>query len=735
MKRSIAFKPILLISLLLAGNFFTSIENAQCQGDIITLDLLSPTQPTQIDLNEKGYWTETYNTSEGYHWIQFENFMFSHLLGSFGGHDVGGGMSYWDGFTYCTSGDNTDHGETGSSDAWVAEQWGCMAGGGIKTDAAGNVMTDENGKVLVQKGNPYLVAYWGYWMETMEGGDPCLQVKFTDGKQYKPVGIYINNHPWPYYGNIHGDGFAEPFTEEGDFFKLIIHGLNAAGEDIGTTIEYVLAEFKDDQLHQSPDWEYIDLSKLGMVSGIYFTMETSDADLIVGPNTAVYFCLDKLQIRSVEETTAPTRPTGLTTIPSETTIDFSWTASSGTVGVKGYNLYLNSVFTVFTENTQHVFTNLQPYTQYQLQVEAIATNDSASEKASVSITTTDETAPTAPTNLTGTTTTYTMTLSWDAATDNVAVTEYHIYLNGERQKRVYTTEYTLTGLDADTEYLVELEARDAANNRSAKTGITLHTKILEDTTAPTRPTGLTTVPSETTIALSWTASTDNVAVTGYNVYLDNVLKGTTTETSFTVSNLTVVTEYKISIEAFDAGGNKSEKTTINVSTIDETAPTIPTVLAGTPTATSIALSWKTSSDNVTVTGYNIYVGDILNGTAIETNYTVTELTAATEYKISIEAFDAAGNKSEKATIAVTTSSATGISSVNKNPINVYPNPFNSFIILETTTNGEATIYDALGKLVLQVKTIIGTNQINTSGLGKGVYILKSGTITRTIIKR
>lgn len=478
MKKRIQFKGIILLCLLVTNIYLFAGQNTQNQSDTITLNLGTPTSPAQINLNKKGYWTETYNTSEQYRWLEFGLFKFSHVLNAFGGSDVGGGMSYWDGFTYCTSGDSTDYGEAGSSDAWVAQQWGCMPGGGIKTDANGKVMKDESGKVLVQKGNPYLVAYWGYWIELMEGGAPCLQMKFTDGKQYKPVGIYIANHPWPYYGNIHGDGFAQPFTQEGDYFKLIIHGLNAAGEDTGSKVEYMLAEFKNGQLVQSPDWNWVDLSGLGTVSGIYFSMETTDADPIYGPNTAVYFCLDKLQVRSVTETSAPSRPTGLNATPTETTIDFSWTASTGSAGVKGYNLYLNGVFNVFVETTQFKFTNLQAYTQYKLEVEAVATDNTLSEKASILVSTTDETAPTEPTNLSGTSTQYTITLAWDASTDNVAVTEYHIYLNGERQKRVYTTNYTLTGLDADTEYIVEVEARDAAGNKSSKASIQLVTKSI-----------------------------------------------------------------------------------------------------------------------------------------------------------------------------------------------------------------------------------------------------------------
>lgn len=448
-------------------------------GDVIVLDLSNPTNPTEFELDSaKGYWVETYNTDEKFRQIEFDLFRFTHIPTGFGGTDVGDGMSYWDGFTYCTNGDTNDYGVWGSSDGWVAQQWGCMAGGGIKTDGDGNVLTDPTGKVQVEKGIPYLVAYWGYWVETVENGAPCLQVNFANDKLYEPVGMYVNNHPWPYYGNIHGDGFASPFTDDGDSFKLIIHGFNEYKEDIGVEIEYILAEFKDGELHQSPDWEWIDLSALGAVSGIYFTMESTDMHNIVelGPNTAVYFCMDKLTLIDPEESTKPSRPTGLNAVSDETTIDITWKESESSIGVIGYNLYLNGGEKIFTENTAHTFTELSPYTEYKIEVEAISTDNSLSPKASVTIQTKDVTPPTMPQNLQGTATFNSIALTWEASTDNVAATEYHVYMDGERQKRVYETNYILTGLDPATSYFIEVEARDAAGNRSEKASATIVTE-------------------------------------------------------------------------------------------------------------------------------------------------------------------------------------------------------------------------------------------------------------------
>ena len=173
---------------------------------------------------------------------------------------------------------------------------------------------------------------------------------------------------------------------------------------------------------------------------------------------------------------------------------------------------------------------------------------------------------------------------------------------------------------------------------------------------------------------------------------------------------------------------------IHIKLVDVTIPTVPTDLTGIPTETTIALSWTASTDNVGVTGYNVYVGDVLNGTATGTSYTVTGLTAATEYAVSVEAIDAAGNKSAKASVTLSTSTATGVHSVSENNINVYPNPFNSFIVLEATTDGYAVIYDLSGKPVLQAKVNTGANRINTSGLVNGVYVLKYGLNTVRIVK-
>jgi len=265
--------------------------------NVITLDLTHSLNPASLQyVTQKGNWTETYNDAD-YSFIDFRHFSFSHLIAGAG---TSSGGYYWDGFTVCSSGDPTNYQGDGSQ-GWVANQWGCMAGGGIKTDSNGEILKDEKGNVEVEKGLPYLLAYWGYYMET--SGTHCLQTVFNDGKTYMAAGVYINNSPWPYYGNINGDGFARKLNQEGDYFKLIIHGLNKNLENNGKTVEHILAQYKDGVLTQSSKWEWVDLSTLGEIGGLYYTMETTDADPLYGPKTAVYFCMDKLQVQKASDVT------------------------------------------------------------------------------------------------------------------------------------------------------------------------------------------------------------------------------------------------------------------------------------------------------------------------------------------------------------------------------------------------------------------------------------------------
>ena len=176
-----------------------------------------------------------------------------------------------------------------------------------------------------------------------------------------------------------------------------------------------------------------------------------------------------------------------------------------------------------------------------------------------------------------------------------------------------------------------------------------------DTQAPTAPTNLAASgTTATTTNLTWTASTDNVGVTGYDVYQGATFLTTVATTSYAVTGLTASTAYTFSVKARDAAGNVSASSNVvNVTTLtpDTQAPTAPTNLtASGTTSTTTNLTWTASTDNVGVTGYDVYQGATLKATVATTSYAVTGLTPSTAYTFSVQAKDAAGNVSASSNI-------------------------------------------------------------------------------------
>ena len=183
-----------------------------------------------------------------------------------------------------------------------------------------------------------------------------------------------------------------------------------------------------------------------------------------------------------------------------------------------------------------------------------------------------------------------------------------------------------------------------------------------DTQPPSVPQGLRiTGTTQTTIGMAWNASTDNRVVAGYRVYRDNVAIRTTKQLSYTYSSLQCGRTYSLSVEAYDAAGNTSYRqqavawASTSPCSADAQPPTTPTGLARTEsTATSITVSWTGSTDNVGVTGYGRYVGATLSGSGTGTTYAFTGLTCNTSYTLGVDAYDAAGNRSSRASIGATT---------------------------------------------------------------------------------
>ncbi|MCX7170494.1 MAG: peptidylprolyl isomerase [Proteobacteria bacterium] len=191
----------------------------------------------------------------------------------------------------------------------------------------------------------------------------------------------------------------------------------------------------------------------------------------------------------------------------------------------------------------------------------------------------DTQAPTVPAGLSATTASATaINLAWTAATDDVGVANYKIYSNGNYLGTTSTStpRITINGAKPDTAYAFTVAACDAAGNCSSQSE-PASARTAADTTAPSVPTGLAaTAVSDTRIDLSWTAATDNVAVTSYKIYGNgNYLSATSTNTPKVIVNgAAPKTTYAFTAAACDAAGNCSSQSAPSSVTTLATGPTL-----------------------------------------------------------------------------------------------------------------------------------------------------------------
>lgn len=263
-------------------------------NSVTTLSLSESLLNNGVSTTGGVYWANTYTDGA---YVVSDIFTFSHS-------SMYSGYAYWDGFTVSNANDITNYGTSGSSDGWVSHQWSCMPGSGVNT--AGTVTPGTPG----QSGDPFLVAYWSSYMDPKNPSGTTFSestysnwIKIGSLGKYIVTGLKIANHPWPYYGNLGGDGFARPLSQTGDFFNLYIYGVNE--NNIVTTNKVTVSLAKNtsggiNNLVQSAGWITVsatDLARLGNVKYLIFQMDSSDADPTWGINTAAYFCLDKLQVK------------------------------------------------------------------------------------------------------------------------------------------------------------------------------------------------------------------------------------------------------------------------------------------------------------------------------------------------------------------------------------------------------------------------------------------------------
>jgi chitodextrinase len=299
--------------------------------------------------------------------------------------------------------------------------------------------------------------------------------------------------------------------------------------------------------------------------------------------------------------------------------------------------------------------------EHQIQVRAIDSAGNSAVSASVNIRVAnnspggdDTEAPATPVAQVTSATADGVTLSWTRSEDNVGVVSYEIARDGVLLAATSERTYTDARVRQGASYSYTVVAVDRAGNRSQSSAAVNAT--IADTTAPSTPATPTgRLSTNSSIALTWPAATDNVGISGYEVWRDGSLLGKTTQSSFTDTTCVQGKAYSYRVAAIDTSNNRSalSPATAPIAVPDVTAPTAPTQLAGTtPTRRTVVLRWQAATDNVGVANYLIYRDSAriasVSGTTL--TYTVSSLKSGSTYRFSVRAVDGAGNMGPMSTV-------------------------------------------------------------------------------------
>jgi chitodextrinase len=273
----------------------------------------------------------------------------------------------------------------------------------------------------------------------------------------------------------------------------------------------------------------------------------------------------------------------------------------------------------------------------------------------------DKQAPTSPTNLRITSSTSTsISLAWDASTDNSTEWWYCVQRDGGSCRRVDQpqTTFSMSNLAPDRTTTWTVYAIDVMGNRSANSNTVTFTTPPDTTPPSPAPTLTATIVVPTWVRLNWTRSVDTLTDTSYRVLLDgNVVWDSVAYTFFTAFDLLPSSTHEFKVIARDGFGNSVESNVLTVTTPpkrDDVAPSAPTNLTlGFQSSQGEAwLSWGQSTDDTdpqSLIRYDVFFGSFFHHDdgAIGSGGTIAycrEATGPTD--IVVRAIDTSGNVSE-----------------------------------------------------------------------------------------
>ena len=309
-----------------------------------------------------------------------------------------------------------------------------------------------------------------------------------------------------------------------------------------------------------------------------------------------------IQLERQKDREAPSAPASVrVTAATPTSVSLAWDRSTDNVGVAFYYVYVDVGEPVYVDGgrarvsgTTYTATNLECGQSIGVRIVAYDFFRNRSSAATATVSTAacpDTRAPTPPEGFRQAATTQdSVILEWNASSDDTGVVAYRVYRDPLPVQSPSQPTATLTGLACGSTFEFQVDAVDAAGNRSQRRSAWVQTARCATVPSPPTPSPDTTPPSPpanlgvggvtgTSVSLTWSPSIDNVSVVGYDIYESGTKLASATSTSSTQGGLRCGTSYGFGVESRDAAGNRSARVHVNPTTSACSAPppTPPTV--------------------------------------------------------------------------------------------------------------------------------------------------------------
>jgi hypothetical protein len=342
-----------------------------------------------------------------------------------------------------------------------------------------------------------------------------------------------------------------------------------------------------------------------------------------------------------------------------TTAEIFWDRATDDVVVQGYEVIRNGESLGVLDVLSLFQTRLDPAVTYTYEITAIDNEGNRSATRTIVVSTDGRNKPSTPENLRFLL--YSSTAAeifWDRATDNGIVRGYEIVRNGQSLGERDSLSLFEEGLDPSIVYTYQVTSIDNEGNRSAAASVTLRTADRP------RPPGNVRheLYSDTTAEIFWDRATDNNgAVQGYEIVRNGESLGVRDVLSLVERGLDPAKTYTYEVTSIDNDGNRSATATTTLSTADhvpdfedevDTVPSITGLRADVYSATTAELFWEWPTFNFV--WFEVQRDGVFQTLTRDISYFDDSLHGDTSYYYEIVIIDNQGNRSEPASVSVTT---------------------------------------------------------------------------------